>query len=131
LQVKDGGAATVIDDSYNANPDSVRAAIDVLAACPSPTVLVLGDMGEVGEQGEEFHREVGAYARAKKISQLCALGEASRHAAQAFGAEGRHFDSVEALVAGVKGRSILVKGSRFMKMERVVAALTGTTTGGH
>jgi len=132
LQVKTAiGGATVIDDTYNANPDSVRAAIDVLAACPSPTVLVLGDMGEVGEQGEEFHREVGAYARTKKISQLCALGEASRHAAQAFGAGGAHFETVEALVAGVKGRSILVKGSRFMKMERVVAALTGTTTGGH
>jgi len=132
LQVKNASSgATVIDDTYNANPDSVRAAIDVLAACPAPTVLVLGDMGEVGEQGEAFHREVGAYALAKKISRLCALGEASRHAVQAFGADGRHFDSVEALVAGIQGRSILVKGSRFMKMERVVAALTGTTTGGH
>jgi len=132
LQVKNASSgATVIDDTYNANPDSVRAAIDVLAACPAPTVLVLGDMGEVGEQGEAFNREVGAYARAKKISRLYALGEASRHAVQAFGADGRHFDSVEALVAGIQGRSILVKGSRFMKMERVVAALTGTTTGGH
>jgi UDP-N-acetylmuramoyl-tripeptide--D-alanyl-D-alanine ligase len=132
LQVKTAiGGATVIDDTYNANPDSVRAAIDVLASCPGPTALVLGDMGEVGAHGAEFHREVGAYARAKKISQLCAMGEASRHAVQAFGAEGRHFDSIEALVAAVKGRSILVKGSRFMKMERVVAALTGSAPGGH
>jgi len=132
LQVKTAvSGATVIDDSYNANPDSVRAAIDVLAACAAPTTLVLGDMGEVGQHGTEFHREVGAYARAKKISQLCALGEASRHAVEAFGAEGRHYDSVEALVTSIRGRSILVKGSRFMKMERVVAALTGTTTGGH
>ena len=132
LQVKEArGGATVIDDTYNANPDSVRAAIDVLAACPAPTTLVLGDMGEVGEQGADFHREVGAYARQKKITSLLALGEATRHAVEAFGGGGRHFESVESLVAGIEGRSILVKGSRFMKMERVVAALTGTATGGH
>ena len=131
LQVKQAGAATVIDDSYNANPDSVRAAIDVLAGCPGPTVLVLGDMGEVGTRGPQFHREVGAYARDKGVSSLLALGEAAREAAQAFGAAGRHFDSVEALVAEVRGRTVLVKGSRFMRMERVVSALTGTTGGGH
>lgn len=126
LQVKQArGAATLIDDTYNANPDSVRAAIDVLAACPAPTVLVLGDMGEVGEHGMEFHREVGAYARSKGISSLLALGEATRHAVEAFGCGARHFDRVEELVAQVAGKSILVKGSRFMKMERVVAALTG------
>jgi UDP-N-acetylmuramyl pentapeptide synthase len=132
LQVKTAiGGATVIDDTYNANPDSVRAAIDVLAACPAPTVLVLGDMGEVGEQGAEFHREVGSYARSKKITSLLAIGEATRHAVEAFGKGGRHFDSIESLLAGVQGRSILVKGSRFMKMERVVAALTGAAAGGH
>ena len=132
LQVKEAkGGATVIDDTYNANPDSVRAAIDVLATCPAPTVLVLGDMGEVGEQGAEFHREVGAYARQKKIGGLLALGTATRHAVEAFGKGARHFDSVESLLASLEGRTILVKGSRFMKMERVVAALTGTTTGGH
>lgn len=131
LQVKQAGGATVIDDTYNANPDSVRAAIDVLAGCPGPTVLVLGDMGEVGAQGPEFHREVGAYARDKGVSSLLALGEAASEAARAFGAGGRHFDSVEALVAEVRGRTVLVKGSRFMRMERVVSALTGTTGGGH
>jgi UDP-N-acetylmuramoyl-tripeptide--D-alanyl-D-alanine ligase len=131
LQVKQAGSATVIDDSYNANPDSVRAAIDVLAGCPGPTELVLGDMGEVGAQGPAFHREVGAYAREKGISSLLAMGEAAREAAQAFGTGGRHFDSVEALVAAVRGRTVLVKGSRFMRMERVVAALTGTAGGGH
>lgn len=126
LQVKHArGGATVIDDTYNANPDSVRAAIDVLASCPGPTALVLGDMGEVGEQGAQFHREVGAYARSKGISSLLALGEATRHAADAFGDGARHFERIEDLVAVVAGRSILVKGSRFMKMERVVAALTG------
>jgi UDP-N-acetylmuramoyl-tripeptide--D-alanyl-D-alanine ligase len=133
LQVKQArGGATLIDDTYNANPDSVRAAIDVLASCPGPSVLVLGDMGEVGAQGAHFHREVGAYARAKGISSLLALGEATRDAVQAFGPGGRHFDKVEELVAHVSGNSILVKGSRFMKMERVVAALTGAPAqGGH
>ena len=133
LQVKQArGGATLIDDTYNANPDSVRAAIDVLASCPGPTVLVLGDMGEVGAQGAEFHREVGAYARAKGIASLLALGEAARDAVQAFGPGARHFDKLEELIANVNGKSILVKGSRFMKMERVVAALTGAPAeGGH
>jgi UDP-N-acetylmuramoyl-tripeptide--D-alanyl-D-alanine ligase len=132
LQVKQAaGGATVIDDTYNANPDSVRAAIDVLAACEPPTVLVLGDMGEVGAQGPEFHREIGAYASSKKISSLLAVGEATRHAVTAFGSGGRHFGSIEELIPNVKGRSILVKGSRFMRMERVIAALTGAAQGGH
>jgi UDP-N-acetylmuramoyl-tripeptide--D-alanyl-D-alanine ligase len=132
LQVKQAkGGATLIDDTYNANPDSVRAAIDVLAACPGPTALVLGDMGEVGAQGAEFHREVGLYALSKHITSLYALGEASRHAVEAFGAGARHFDTVDKLVPSVAGKSILVKGSRFMKMERVVAALTGVPQGGH
>ncbi len=132
LQVKRSkGGATVIDDTYNANPDSVRAAIDVLASCAAPTALVLGDMGEVGAQGPQFHREVGAYARSKKISGLYALGEASKHAVEAFGEGARHFGSVEELVSGIAASTILVKGSRFMKMERVVAALTGERQGGH
>jgi UDP-N-acetylmuramoyl-tripeptide--D-alanyl-D-alanine ligase len=133
LEVKAArGGATLIDDTYNANPDSVRAAIDVLASCPGPTVLVLGDMGEVGERGREFHREVGAYARSKGIASLLALGEATRDAVQAFGTGARHFDKLEELIPNVHGKSILVKGSRFMKMERVVAALTGAPAqGGH
>jgi UDP-N-acetylmuramoyl-tripeptide--D-alanyl-D-alanine ligase len=132
LQVKQAqSGATIIDDSYNANPDSVRAAIDVLAGCPGPTTLVLGDMGEVGEQGAEFHREVGNYAREKAINHLLALGEATRSAVDAFGKGGRHFATVEELVSKVEGKTVLVKGSRFMRMERVVAALTGTAQGGH
>jgi UDP-N-acetylmuramoyl-tripeptide--D-alanyl-D-alanine ligase len=133
LQVKQTAqGATLIDDSYNANPDSVRAAIDVLAACPAPTVLALGDMGEVGEQGPAFHREVGAYAKRCGIGALYALGESSREAAQAFGAGARHFDSPEALAAALpRAATVLVKGSRFMKMERVVAALTGEAGGAH
>jgi UDP-N-acetylmuramoyl-tripeptide--D-alanyl-D-alanine ligase len=133
LQVKrTARGATLIDDSYNANPDSVRAAIDVLADCPAPTVLALGDMGEVGEQGPAFHREVGAYAKSRGIGALYALGAASREAAQAFGAGARHFESAEALAAALPpAATVLVKGSRFMKMERVVAALTGAAQGAH
>jgi len=118
-----GRTLTVVDDSYNANPDSVRAAIEVLAELPGPRLLVLGDMGEVGNQGPAFHAEVGDYARERGIEQLFTLGE------QAAGMQGRHFADVEALNAAVlqalaQAESVLVKGSRFMKMERVVEAIT-------
>ena len=137
LQVKrTTSGATVIDDSYNANPDSVRAAIDVLAASPGYTLLMLGDMGEVGEQGPRFHAEAGEYARERGVGGLYAIGSLARHAVEAFGPSARHFDSHEALAAaalesaGVDA-TLLVKGSRFMRMERVVAALTGYKQGGH
>jgi len=120
----------VIDDSYNANPDSVRAAIEVLACAPGVRRLVLGDMGEVGAEGPAFHREVGAYARERGIDRLDAVGTLARHAVEAFGAGARWHADVDALVAAVapeahEGAAILVKGSRFMRMERVVGALTG------
>ncbi len=119
--------ALLIDDSYNANPDSVRAAIDLLATLAGPRLLVLGDMGEVGAQGPAFHAEVGAHAKARGIEHLYALGEATRASVAAFGG-GRHFDTIEALIAAVReaagqGATVLVKGSRFMRMERVVRAL--------
>jgi UDP-N-acetylmuramoyl-tripeptide--D-alanyl-D-alanine ligase len=122
--------AAVIDDTYNANPDSVRAAIDVLASAPSPRWLVLGDMGEVGAQGPAFHREAGAYARASGIDRLLTTGTLAVDAADAFGAGAEHFATVEALAGHVAtsaqaGTTVLVKGSRFMRMERVIAALTG------
>jgi UDP-N-acetylmuramoyl-tripeptide--D-alanyl-D-alanine ligase len=133
LQVKQTAAgATLIDDSYNANPDSVRAAIDVLASCPGPTALVLGDMGEVGAQGPEFHAEVGRYAKEKGVDALLAFGSASKESVVAFGAGGRHFADWNEIPSGLKGtKTILVKGSRFMRMERVVAALTGEKAGVH
>ncbi|HTP63501.1 MAG TPA: UDP-N-acetylmuramoyl-tripeptide--D-alanyl-D-alanine ligase [Burkholderiales bacterium] len=133
LQVKTTAAgATLIDDSYNANPDSVRAAIDVLASCPGPTALVLGDMGEVGEQGPAFHAEVGRYAKEKGIDTLLALGVATPGTVKAFGTGARHFDRMEDLVEKTAGaKTLLVKGSRFMKMERVVAALTGEKGAAH
>jgi UDP-N-acetylmuramoyl-tripeptide--D-alanyl-D-alanine ligase len=137
LQVKRTPAGTtVLDDSYNANPDSVRAAIDVLAAVQGPTLLVLGDMGEVGEQGPRFHAEVGAYARERGVGGLYAMGELARYAADAFGPNARHFESHEALAVAAQkaadaGATLLVKGSRFMRMERVVAELTGQQLGSH
>ena len=122
-----GGSVSLVDDTYNANPDSVRAAIDVLAELPAPRLLVLGDMGEVGRQGPEFHAEVGAYAAEKGVQQLFTLGALSVHASQAFGA-GQHFADMQTLLDAVRSdwrgySSIVVKGSRFMKMEQVVQAL--------
>jgi UDP-N-acetylmuramoyl-tripeptide--D-alanyl-D-alanine ligase len=120
--------ALVLDDTYNANPDSMRAAIDVLAVSPGARCLVMGDMGEVGEQGPAFHREIGQYARGRGVDRLYALGTLSREAVAAFGEGAQHFEALEPLVAAVAreaqaGTTMLVKGSRFMKMERVVAAL--------
>jgi UDP-N-acetylmuramoyl-tripeptide--D-alanyl-D-alanine ligase len=129
------GGAQLIDDSYNANPDSVRAAIDLLARYPAPRVLVLGDMGEVGDRGPEFHREIGAYARERGLDELLALGAATAETVSAFGPRARHYDEVEALIADLNTRidarmTVLVKGSRFMRMERIVQALTGATAEG-
>jgi len=128
--------ATLIDDSYNANPDSVRAAIDALARTGGRMLLVLGDMGEVGEAGPKFHREVGAYAAARGIGALYGFGEQSALAVEGFGRGGRHFADLDELTGAVRalataGTTLLVKGSRFMKMERVVAALAGRSGGGH
>ena len=123
----EGHAFTLVDDTYNANPDSVRAAIDVLAELPAPRLLVLGDMGEVGQQGPEFHQEVGAFAQASGIEALFTLGDLCVHSSQAF--EGaHHFSDMDNLQQAVLAQistynSVLVKGSRFMKMERVVDAL--------
>lgn len=133
LVLAGGHALTLVDDSYNANPDSVIAAIDVLAALPGPRLLVLGDMAEVGDRSPEFHAEVGAAARQRGIESVYTLGSATAHAVTAFAiasadADGRHFDSFDALGAAVLARlpqvgSVLVKGSRSMKMERVVQAI--------
>jgi UDP-N-acetylmuramoyl-tripeptide--D-alanyl-D-alanine ligase len=117
-----GRAVTLIDDSYNANPDSVLAAIQVLAGLPGPRWLLLGDMGEVGSEGPRLHAEVGAAVRAAGIEQFWAAGALCAQA----GAQ-RHFSSVAELVAALPqadaAASVLVKGSRFMKMEQVVQAL--------
>jgi UDP-N-acetylmuramoyl-tripeptide--D-alanyl-D-alanine ligase len=125
--VRHGQPAALIDDSYNANPDSVRAAIEVLATMRAPRALLLGDMGEVGQRGPEFHAEVGAYARERGIEYLWCAGALCAHAARAFGSTARQFADTPALVAACAElpavASLLVKGSRFMRMERVVQAL--------
>jgi UDP-N-acetylmuramoyl-tripeptide--D-alanyl-D-alanine ligase len=134
-RMRTASGAALIDDTYNANPDSMRAAIDVLAQCLPPRVLVIGDMGEVGAQGPAFHREIGAYARDSGIERLVALGELSLEAVAAFGAGACHFGDVESLIEATRAAAkpettLLVKGSRFMRMERIVQALVAPSTAG-
>lgn len=129
LQLRQGPyGCTVLDDSYNANPDSVRAGIDVLVSTPGRKILVLGDMGEIGETSAQLHDEVGGYAKSKGVDALFALGEMSEIAAKNFGEGGRHFARIEDLLAALQKRLdantvVLVKGSRFMRMERISNAL--------
>jgi UDP-N-acetylmuramoyl-tripeptide--D-alanyl-D-alanine ligase len=128
--------AIVLDDTYNANPDSVIAAIEVLARAAGAKILVLGDMGEVGAHGADFHAEIGRYARAAGIDRVLVLGELCTHAAAAFGEGAQHFGNIAALLAALEpclgaGVAVLVKGSRFMRMERVVQALTAMPAEGH
>ena len=125
----------VIDDTYNANPPSVRAAIDVLAAATGQKVLVLGDMGELGDDAPAFHAQMGIQAQAAGINQLYAVGDLSRLAVQSFGNGGHHYASHETLIAALtaalqglgSSTTVLVKGSRFMRMERVVDAIVIST----
>ncbi len=121
--------ATLIDDTYNANPASMRAALEVLAQADGHRVFVLGDMGELGQDAAQFHREIGIAARELGIEQMLALGELSREAVREFGQNGQHFTDIEPLLALLEERldahtTVLVKGSRFMKMERVVQFCT-------
>lgn len=131
LTLKTGGV--MVDDTYNANPDSVHAAIDALLRMPSPRALVLGDMGEVGDEGPRFHREILHHARAQSINAIWLHGQAMALAQEQTGI-GQHYPQIEALIADLRhwvsaqqaqrlGPSVWVKGSRFMKMERVVQAL--------
>jgi UDP-N-acetylmuramoyl-tripeptide--D-alanyl-D-alanine ligase len=120
--------ATLIDDTYNANPDSVRAAIAVLAAAGGTRVLVLGDMGELGDAGPALHQETGEEARRAGIDHLYTLGELSEAATRAFGSGARHFHELDDLCSALdrllaQDTTVLVKGSRFMRMERVVERL--------
>ena len=118
----------LIDDSYNANPDSVAAALELLASLPAPHLMVLGDMGEVGLDGEQFHSQAGSLADELGIEHMFTLGELSAAAARS-NQHARHFDDMPTLIAAVleelpQVASVLVKGSRFMRMERVVEAVT-------
>ncbi len=132
LTVKQGvHGVRVIDDTYNANPPSVRAAIDVLAVATGQKILVLGDMGELGDDAPAFHAQVGVQAQAAGINQLYAIGDLSLLGVQSFGNGGHHYASHEALIAALtaalpglgSSTTVLVKGSRFMRMERVVEAI--------
>jgi UDP-N-acetylmuramoyl-tripeptide--D-alanyl-D-alanine ligase len=120
--------AVVIDDSYNANPLSLRAAMQVLSQSAGKKILVLGDMGELGIEAAKMHAEMGAEARKLGVNRMYALGELSSYAVKEFGAGAQHFDQLEELLAALKAVlnkdcTVLVKGSRFMKMERVVKEL--------
>ncbi|MBX3725729.1 MAG: UDP-N-acetylmuramoyl-tripeptide--D-alanyl-D-alanine ligase [Xanthomonadales bacterium] len=124
------GGHALVDDTYNANPASVAAAIDTLAGLPGEHWLVLGDMGELGADAPSLHAQIGRHARQAGLARLDTVGELSREASAAFGAGGRHHETLEALVASLQaalhaGVVCLVKGSRSAGMERVVAALRG------
>jgi UDP-N-acetylmuramoyl-tripeptide--D-alanyl-D-alanine ligase len=137
LQRRAGPArSTVIDDSYNANPESMKAAIRVLAAEDGRRVLVMGDMGELGATARAMHAEVGNFAREQGIDALLAIGADSVGAVEAFGKGGRHFPDIESVLAAAReealaGATLLVKGSRFMRMERVADGLAGVSGGHH
>jgi len=124
----------LINDTYNANPGSIRAALDVLVACPGETILVLGDMGELGNAAAALHEQVGRQARTSGVKRLYTVGEYAGLAAGTFGLGGQHFPNQQALIAALRQElahcegdtscTVLVKGSRSMHMERVVEALT-------
>ncbi|MDR9439371.1 MAG: UDP-N-acetylmuramoyl-tripeptide--D-alanyl-D-alanine ligase [Halomonas sp.] len=129
LSVVEGlNASRLLDDTYNANPGAVKAALDVLVTLPGPHWCLLGAMGELGGESDRLHAELGHYARERGIDFLGTLGELARPASRAFGEGGVHFDDREALMRHVlhylpSGASVLVKGSRSAGMERVVAVL--------
>ena len=117
--------ATLIDDTYNANPASMHAALEVLAQATGKRVFVLGDMGELGADAAQFHQEIGIAARELGIERLFALGTLSAEAVKEFGVGAQHFADIEGLNAALNNEldaqtTVLIKGSRFMKMERVV-----------
>jgi UDP-N-acetylmuramoyl-tripeptide--D-alanyl-D-alanine ligase len=126
-----GNGAQLIDDSYNANPASVKAGIDVLVTQTEHSVLVLGDMGELGDAAQQLHAEVGRYAKRAGVDRLLATGKTSAAAAEAFGDGAAFYAGRDELVRELRDSltadtSVLVKGSRFMQMEKIVAALVDT-----
>ncbi|HUY84693.1 MAG TPA: cyanophycin synthetase, partial [Steroidobacteraceae bacterium] len=129
LQLKPGARGSgIIDDSYNANPSSVRAGIDVLGGLAGARWLVLGDMAELGAGAAASHAEIGAYALQSGVERLLAVGPLSARAVDAFGAGGEWFEDIDALIRRLRaqiapGVTVLVKGSRVNRLERVVAAL--------
>jgi len=136
LEPKRVGGLRLIDDAYNANPDSLQAAIEVLVSLPGRPVLVLGELGELGPAAASLHREVGERAQAAGVAALYAVGDLCREAVVGFGTGGdaHHFDDQAALIEVLRGDLgaadvVLVKGSRRSAMDRVVAALGTASTG--
>jgi UDP-N-acetylmuramoyl-tripeptide--D-alanyl-D-alanine ligase len=131
LQLKPGlRDSRIIDDSYNANPSSVRAGLDVLRALPGPTWLVLADMAELGSHSSDSHADLGRYARECGVGRLFAFGSESSRAVETFGSGGEWFADVDSLIRRLQseiapGVTVLVKGSRVNRLERVVQALVG------
>lgn len=129
LEIKRGiGAARVLDDTYNANPGSLAAGLEVLREAQGERVLVLGDMGELGESAPDIHRRVGDMARKAGVQRLYAVGELTKQTVASFGAGAQHFPDHESLIGALRGvlradMTVLVKGSRMMRMERVVAGI--------
>jgi UDP-N-acetylmuramoyl-tripeptide--D-alanyl-D-alanine ligase len=135
--------AKIIDDSYNANPASLNAALNVLAQCDGDRYLALGDMAELGAKAIEYHQQAGRRARDVGVHRLYAVGECSQHAARAFGEHGQHFSAQDEMISCLrddlddnshKNVTLLIKGSRSAHMENVVAALSVTepvTEGAH
>ena len=125
MQRKHGLRGSIlIDDSYNANPESVKAGLAVLAKAAGKKILVLGDMGELGNSAGDAHAGIGAEAQFLGIDKLFALGELSAYAVERFGPGAKHFNEIEELLAEVENElapdtTVLIKGSRFMRMERV------------
>ncbi|GMQ91294.1 MAG: UDP-N-acetylmuramoyl-tripeptide--D-alanyl-D-alanine ligase [Gammaproteobacteria bacterium] len=130
LEIKKGiNGACVLDDTYNANPDSLAAGIQVLKDHGGERVLVLGDMAELGKAGKDIHKQVGELARQVGISRVFALGALTKKTARSFGKQGKHFNSHQELVEALQDcmhgdMTILVKGSRLMHMEQVVNGIT-------
>ncbi len=133
LQLKAGiRGSWIIDDSYNANPSSVRAGLDVMQALKGQTWVVLGDMAELGEHANDSHAEMGRYAKQSGVKRLFGFGPQSSRAAEAFGAGAEWFADVEAMILKlqselVAGVTVLIKGSRINRLERVVRSLTATS----
>lgn len=120
--------AVLIDDTYNSNPQAMAAAIDLLAQSAERTLLVISDMGELGENAVRYHQQVGEQARAHGIKKLYAVGDLAKHAAESFAAGGRYFANQAALIVALQADLrpqdvVLVKGSRAMQLETVVEAL--------
>jgi UDP-N-acetylmuramoyl-tripeptide--D-alanyl-D-alanine ligase len=130
LEVKKGlNGAMLIDDTYNANPESMRAAIDVLADQKGNKILVIGDMGELGKKAAQYHASIGTYINKKKILNVVGIGPLTRHTIDKCKGDAKWFSNKKELIRYVKSKiakdsSVLVKGSRFMKMEEVIKGLT-------